>query len=193
MSTPRAFLFVLVATGLLMLPGCRLNTPQVDTVKRLLPFGNAKQKALDPFAWSFSVGGMQYRVYATTVRGNQVSFSNDFGMKILWDGDSFLSIENIPGGFGQYSSGREIDAKGQEGRWYVQQEAPVRRASCSPPRLWRLSDDRFGWRQNCRADIDGVRVSATHAVEFDSQSMVREIEASVFPGGPRFVLRRLNR
>ena len=105
---------------------------------------------------------------------------------------ALLAIENMPGGFGRYISGREITPEGKEGRWYDQEGFPVRRATCTPPRAWRLSEDRFGWRQNCRSTIDGVPVTANHLVEYDEKSTIREIEASVFPGGPTIVLRRVS-
>lgn len=173
--------------------GCALNTPQVATVKRLIPtFGQTSQESLEPFAWSFSMAGTQYRVYAQKVQGRRVTFVNDFGMEVVWDGDSLIIIEGIPGGFGPYRSGRELNATGQEERWYAISSAPVHRARCTPPRLWRLSDDRYGWRQQCTGNIDGVSVTADHVVEFDRQGRTREIEASVFPGGPRFTLKKID-
>jgi hypothetical protein len=35
-------------------------------------------------------------------------------------------------------------------------------------------------------------VSSTHLLEVDAKQTIREIQASVFPGGPKFVLRRLS-
>ena len=180
-----------ISAILLALSGCRLNTPQVDTVRRWIPIGHDDQGALQAYAWSLSMAGTEYTVYAVRIWGRRVYFSNNYGMKLVWDGDSFISIENMPGGFGRYLSGREITPSGEEGRWYDQEGFPVRRATCTPPRAWRLSEDRYGWRQTCRAEVDGVSVSANHLVEFDAKGGIREIEASVFPGGPTIVLRRL--
>jgi hypothetical protein len=177
----------------IILAGCTLGIPKPDALKSLWPFKSANQKALEAFAWSLSVAGTEYRVYAMRVAGRTVYFRNDFNMRITWDGESFISIENMPGGFGQYSSGRELNAQGQEQRWYAQEAFPVRRARCTPAAAWRLSEDRFGWRQTCRGEVDGVAVESSHVVEYDSKSMIREIEASLFPGGPRLILRRLNR
>lgn len=176
----------------LILAGCTLGIPKPAAIKSLWPFKSADQKALDAFAWSLSVAGTEYRVYAMKIEGRTVYFRNDFNMRITWNGESFVSIENMPGGFGQYASGRELNAQGQERRWYAQDAFPVRRARCAPASAWRLSEDRFGWRQTCRGEVDGVSVESTHVVEYDSKSMIREIEASVFPGGPRLILRRLN-
>ncbi len=185
-------LWSLAVLSMLLLAGCKLVTPQTEAVKRLFSFKSSDQKALEAYAWSFSVGGAQYRLYAMKVEGRTVYFRNDFGMRVTWDGESFVSIENMPGGFGQYASGRELNSQGQEQRWYSQESFPVRRARCTPAAAWRLSSDRFGWRQTCRGEVDGVSVVSTHVVEYDGKSLVREIEASVFPGGPRFILRRLN-
>lgn len=179
--------------GVALLSSCKLVTPQTDAVKRLLSFNSSNQKALEAYAWSFSVGGAQYRVYAMKVEGRTVYFGNDFGMRLTWDGETFVAIDNLPGGFGQYRSGRALNAHGQEERWYAQEAVPVRRAVCAPAGVWRLTKDRYGWRQTCRGEVDGVSLTATHVVEYDSKAMIQEIEASVFPGGPRFVLRRLNR
>jgi len=182
---------IALITVLITVSGCRLNIPQVDTVRRLLPFGEQAQESMKPYAWSLSMAGTQYTVYAARVWGRRVYFSNDYGMSLVWDGDSFITIENVPGGFGRYISGREILGEGIEGRWYDQEGFSVRRATCTPPLGWRLSSDRFGWRQTCRSTIDGVPVMANHLVEFDASASIREIEASVFPGGPMIVLRRL--
>lgn len=176
----------------LILAGCTLGIPKPGALKSLWPFKSADQKALEAFAWSLSVAGTEYRVYAMKVEGRTVYFRNDFNMRLTWNGESFVSIENMPGGFGRYASGRELTAQGQEQRWYAQDAVPVRRARCTPAAAWRLSEDRFGWRQTCRGDVDGVSVESSHVVEYDSNSMIREIEASVFPGGPRLILRRLN-
>jgi hypothetical protein len=183
---------LMLIASLIVLGSCMLNTPQVDTVRRMLPIGEAVQEKFAPYAWSLSVGGTQYTVYAARAQGRRVYFSNDYGMNLVWDGDSFIIIENMPGGFGKYISGREITPEGREGRWYDQEGFPVRRALCTPPRAWRLSDDRYGWRQTCRGEVDGVSVSSNHLVEFDSAASIREIEASVFPGGPTIILRRLS-
>ncbi len=189
----RKLLLGLVGTAALVaVSGCSLNAPQVDSVRRALPFGHSAQEKLEPFAWSFSMGSTQFRVYATRVQGRRVYFQNDYGMNLVWDGDSLIIIENMPGAFGSYLSGRELTPAGEEGRWYAREGFPVIRAECSPPRLWRLSDDRFGWRQSCRSEIDGVPVSADHVVELNRDSQIRVIEAPVFPGGPRFELRKLS-
>jgi hypothetical protein len=180
--------------GLLTTAGCTINAPQLASVKRLIPtFGQSSQESLAPFAWSFSMAGTQYRVYAQKVQGRRVIFMNDYGMEVVWDGDSFIIIQGIPGGFGLYRSGRELNALGQEERWYAMASSLVHRARCTPPRLWRLSDDRYGWRQRCVGTVDGVTASSDHVVEFDSQGRIREIEASVFPGGPRFALKKIDR
>lgn len=186
-----AVLRLALSVALLALTGCAFNVPQVDTARRLIPFGETSQNKFAPFAWSMTMAGTQYTVYAVRAQGRRVYFSNDYGMNLVWDGDSFIILENMPGGFGRYLSGREITPEGQEGRWYDQEGFAVRRATCTPPRAWRLSADRFGWRQTCRSTIDGASVMANHLVEFDAKSSIREIEASVFPGGPTIVLRRL--
>ncbi|MBM4192334.1 MAG: hypothetical protein FJ196_04670 [Gammaproteobacteria bacterium] len=183
---------IALMTMLIALSGCQLNAPQVDTVRRLLTIGQHTSESFQPYVWSLSMAGTQYTVYAARVWGRRVYFSNDYGMNLVWDGDSFIIIENIPGGFGHYTSGREITPEGREGRWYDQAGFPVRRATCTVPQAWRLSADRFGWRQTCRSEMDGVRVMANHLVEFDEKSTIRKIEAPVFPGGPTIVLRRVS-
>jgi hypothetical protein len=183
---------VTLLAGVLALSGCALNVPQVDTARRLLPFGNSSQQNLTKYAWSLSMGGAEYTVYALRTAGRRVYFSNDYGMSVVWDGDSIIIAENFPGQFGRYNSGREINAQGQDERWYEQEGRPSYRAICTPQQLWRLSADRYGVRQNCTAEIDGVAVSSTHLLEVDAKQTIREIQASVFPGGPKFVLRRLS-
>ena len=178
--------------GVLALSGCALNVPQVDTARRLLPLGNSAQHNFAQYAWSLSMGGTEYTVYALRTAGRRVYFSNDYGMSVVWDGDSIIIAENFPGQFGRYNSGREINAQGQDERWYEQEGRPSYRAICTPQQLWRLSADRYGVRQNCTAEIDGVAVTSTHLLEVDAKQTIREIQASVFPGGPKFVLRRLS-
>ena len=176
----------------LLLSSCKWVTPQTEMVKNLLSFKSADQKALERYAWSFSVGGAQYRLYALKVEGRTVYFGNNAGMRLTWDGESVVALDNMPGAFGTYRSGRALDPQGREERWYAQEATPERRARCTPAATWRLSDDRYGWRQTCRGEVDGVSLTATHVVEYDSKAMIREIEASVFPGGPLFILRRLS-
>lgn len=189
----KVILGLIGTTALLSIAGCAVNAPQIDSVRRALPLGNDAQAKLEPFAWSFSMGATQFRVYATRVQGRRVYFQNDYGMNVVWDGDSLIIVENMPGAFGNYLSGRELTAAGEEERWYAREGFPLIRARCTPPRLWRLSDERFGWRQSCRSEVDGVAVTADHVVELDQASQIRVIEAPVYPGGPRFELRRLSR
>ena len=47
--TPLRLMLIAV---LLVIGGCKLNTPQVDTVRRLIPLGDSKQETLAPYAWS---------------------------------------------------------------------------------------------------------------------------------------------
>jgi hypothetical protein len=187
-----ALLKVITPAAVLVLAGCALNVPQVDTARRLLPFGSSAQQNMAQYAWSLSMGGTQYTVYAVRTWGRRVYFSNDYGMSLVWDGDSVIIAENFPGQFGRYNSGREINAQGQDERWYEQEGRPSYRALCTPQQLWRLSADRYGVRQNCTAEIDGVAVKSSHLVEVDAKQTIREIQASVFPGGPKFILRRLS-
>ncbi len=186
------FFRVTLVAGILAFSGCALNVPQVDTARRLLPFGSSSQQNMAQYSWSLSMGGTEYTVYALRTAGRRVYFSNDYGMSVVWDGDSIIIAENFPGQFGRYNSGREINAQGQDERWYEQEGRPSYRAICTPQQLWRLSADRYGVRQNCTAEIDGVAVTSTHLLEVDAKQTIREIQASVFPGGPKFVLRRLS-
>lgn len=188
----RAVFRVSLSAVVLALAACALNVPQVDTARRLLPLGNSSQQNLAQYAWSLSMGGTQYTVYAMRTAGRRVYFSNDYDMSLVWDGDSIIIAENFPGNFGRYKSGREINSKGQDERWYEQEGRPSYRAICTPQQLWRLNADRYGVRQNCTAEIDGVPVTSTHLLEVDAKQTIREIQASVFPGGPKFVLRRLS-
>ena len=187
-----ALLKVTVSAAIIGLAGCALNVPQVDTARRLLPFGNSSQQKMAQHAWSLSMGGTRYTVYAMRTEGRRVYFINEYGMSVVWDGDSIIIAENFPGQFGRYNSGREVNAQGQDERWYEQEGRPSYRAICTPQQLWRLSADRYGVRQNCTAEIDGVAVSSMHLLEVDATRKIREIQASVFPGGPKFVLRRLS-
>ena len=190
--TPFSHRVTVMAAATVVLAGCALNVPQVDTARRLLPFGDTTQQSLAAYAWSLSMGGVQYTVYPVRTEGRRVYFSNNYAMRLVWDGDGFIIAENFPGQFGRYNSGRAINAAGQDERWYEQEGRPSYRAICTPQRQWRLSADRYGVRQNCTATIDGVAVTSTHLIELDAKQMIREIQASVFPGGPKFVLRRLS-
>ncbi|MBM3769618.1 MAG: hypothetical protein FJW32_29945, partial [Acidobacteria bacterium] len=61
----------------LILAGCTLGIPKPAAIKSLWPFKSADQKALDAFAWSLSVAGTEYRVYAMKIEGRTVYFRND--------------------------------------------------------------------------------------------------------------------
>lgn len=187
----RRVVFLPLVVLLLVVAGCVFSVPQVDTIRRLSELNNKPPPDLAPYAWSISVAGTEYTVYAIRASGNRVFFRNDYGMNVVWDGDSFVLIENMPGNFGKYLSGREITAELEEGRWYSQEGVPVVKAVCTPPSAWHFSQDRFGWRQSCRSKADGVIAVAEHEVEFDAKSSIRRIEASIFPAGPKIVMRRL--
>jgi len=182
--------WALVAFFLVILGACSVNVTQVDTVRRFIPDGGEQQR-LDNFAWSFTLAGTEYRLYATRIEGRNAYFTNDIGMNLVWDGESIIVLENLPGSFGRYESGREITVEGLEERWYARAGVAAQRAQCSPLREWRLTDDRYGWRQECSARRDGVVLPAVHLLERDSRGLVRLIQAPIAPGGPLMTLRRL--
>ena len=53
----------------IILAGCSFGIPKPDALKSLWPFKSSSQKALEAFAWSLSVAGTEYRVYAMRVAG----------------------------------------------------------------------------------------------------------------------------
>ena len=183
--------WLLAGISLIALSACSVKVAQVDTVRRFIPAGD-EQRRLDNFAWAFTLAGTEYRLYATRIEGRNAYFTNDIGMNLVWDGESIIVLENLPGSFGRYESGREITAQGIEERWYARAGEPVQRARCSPMREWRLTDDRYGWRQECTTERDGVVLPAVHLLERDGRGLVRLIQAPIAPGGPLITLRRLN-
>lgn len=182
--------WLLAGISLIALSACSVKVAQVDTARRLLPAGD-EQRRLDNFAWAFTLAGAEYRLYATRIEGRNAYFTNDIGMSLVWDGESIIVLENLPGSFGRYESGREITAEGKEERWYARAGAPVQRARCAPLREWHLGQDRYGWRQECTAERDGLVLRSEHLLERDAQGLVRLIQAQIEPGGPLITLRRI--
>ncbi len=182
---------ITLSVVLLTTSACAVKVAQIDTARRFLPASDT-QRQLDRFAWSFSLSGTEYRVYADRIEGRNAYFTNEIGMRVVWDGESFIVIENLPGAFGRYESGREITSAGVEERWYARAGEPVQRARCSPLREWRLTADQYGWRQECSTEIEGQVVPAVHLLERDDAGLVRLIQAPISPGGPLITLRRLN-
>lgn len=178
----RKSLFAASVLCSMMLSGCAVRAPQVDTVKRLLPAGGEDPR-LAAYAWRLSFTGVSYLVYPVEAAGRRVVFANGNGLRLEWDGETIIVIDGVPGAFGRYESGVE----GAE-RWYARAGSPAVRARCLPSRRWRISDTRQGWRQECTATELGRTLRSTHVVEFDRSGNIALIEASMAPGGPTMSL-----
>jgi hypothetical protein len=177
-----------------VLTGCSVRMNQLETAQRLVPAiqqslrGSADAQTAQAYAWEFSFNGGAFIVYPVEVQGRNVIFRNAGDLRIVWDGESLIVIENIPGAFGRYEQG--VEGQGLT-RWYARQGSPVLRLQCAPQRDWRLTDDRHGWRQECSGEIDHRPVRAEHTVEFDRDKNIREIRSTLVPTVGPAVLRRL--
>ena len=128
-------------------------------------------------------------VFPVGASGRQVLFASTSGLRIRWDGESIISIEGMPGAFGRYQSGLEVD---RNQRWYAQAGFPVVRADCSPPIVWRVTADHHGWRQECIANVGKQTLKASHSVEIGRDGKIKLIEAASRPGAANFSLRRID-
>jgi hypothetical protein len=173
----RTPLFTATAALLLMISGCAFRAPQVDTVRRLVP-SLGEDPRLAAYAWTLSFNGVRYLVYPIEASGRRVVFANGNGLRLEWDGETIIVIDGVPGAFGRYESGVEGDE-----RWYARAGSPAVRARCSPTRSWRLSESRYGWRQECSSVAADRTLRSTHVVEFDRSGNISLIEASMAPGG----------
>jgi hypothetical protein len=160
--------------------GCSVRFSQLDTVRRLMPaelLASSNQSVLADYEWIFEFSGVRYSIYPVAARGRNVIFRGRSNLEITWDGESIIVIDGIPGAFGRFESGVE----GSE-RWYAVAGRSVVRATCSPRRDWRLTNDRRGWRQECLGLRDGTPVSTQHLVELDKDDQIRLIESTIVPG-----------
>jgi len=189
-------LVVVVAAALAVtLTGCSVKMNQFETAKRLVPAiqqslrGSADAQTAAAYAWEFSFNGGAFIVYPVEAQGRNIIFRNAGELRIVWDGESLIVIENMPGAFGRYEQGFEGDDRLT--RWYARQGSPVLKMQCAPRRDWRLTDDRRGWRQECSGQLENRPVRAEHTVEFDRGSNIREIRSTLVPTVGPAVLRRL--
>lgn len=185
--TIRAFTFAVVVA---LLTGCVGRVSQIETFKRLIPaVGNDArlEKQRQAYAWVLTFAGAEIVVYPVEAQGRNVIFANGNGLRLIWDGESIIIMEGLPGAFGRYESGVE----GAE-RWYARAGEPVIRASCTPRREWRLTTDRWGWRHDCAAQRQNVRLPSRHVVEYDRLGKIRLIDATIIPGLAPLRLQRVN-
>jgi hypothetical protein len=186
-------LFV-IALGV-VLTGCSVRMNQLETAQRLVPAiqqslrGSADAETAQAYAWEFSFNGGAFIVYPVEVEGRNVIFRNAGDLRIVWDGESLIVIENMPGAFGRYEQG--VEGEQWLDRWYARAGAPVLRMVCTPRRDWRLTEDRKGWRQECTGELEGRPVRGEHTVEFDGAGNIREIRSTLVPSVGPAVLRRL--
>jgi hypothetical protein len=179
-------LTLILMGGLSLIAGCAVRMNQLDTAKRLIPQMGATRE-LAEYAWVLSFNGVELTVYPVEAKGRNVLFANGNGLRLTWDGETVIVIDGLPGALGRYESGVE----GAE-RWYARAGAPVVRLSCTPPRQWRLTDDRKGWRQECSGLVVGRRTKTEHLVELDGRGNIRLIETTLIPGVSPLRLRRAN-
>lgn len=163
-----------IATALVT--GCAIRANQLDTARRLLPSTGSDQR-LEAYAWRLSIHGANYILYPVEALGRRIVFVNGDGARLEWDGDSIIVIDGLPGAFGRYESGIE----GNE-RWYAFAGEPAQRARCTPRRIWRLTEARHGWRQECLGSDGKSSLRSSHLVQFDAQDNIAVIEASLSPG-----------
>jgi hypothetical protein len=180
---------VCLLIGVTLASACSVRVNQIDTLRRLIPSIaglSADRSVLEQYEWSFEFGESRFAVYPVEAQGRNVVFASGFGLRLTWDGESIIIIDQMPGAFGRFESGVE----GGE-RWYAVPGQSVVRAECSPVRQWRLTVDRHGWRQECVAQRDGIDVATQHLVEFDQNNQIRQIETTVVPGMSPLRIRRL--
>jgi hypothetical protein len=186
---------LLVAAFSAVLTGCSVKMNQLETAKRLVPAiqqslrGSADAQTAQAYAWEFSFNGGAFIVYPVEAQGRNVIFRNAGDLRIVWDGESLIVIENMPGAFGRYEQG--VEGEKRLDRWYARAGAPVLRMACTPRRDWRLMEDRKGWRQECTGELEGRPVRGEHTVEFDGTGNIREIRSTLVPSVGPAVLRRL--
>jgi hypothetical protein len=169
-----------------LLAGCgAVSVNQLGTVQRLLPERDPLLAQAAPFAWELRFAGAAYTVYPATPGGGRIIFGTPDGLRAYWDGRVLFRVEKLPGAVGLLQSGVE----GGE-RWFARDGGPTVRLACTAPREWRLSAARQGWRVECGGVVEGRKVSATQAAEFDGLGQLRRIEATVIPGLAPLVLEK---
>lgn len=194
---------------LLLLVGCGpVKFNQLETAKRItqplvqpivgavIPGQAGPQVSpgtLADYEWRFIFNDTEFAVYPIAQQGRRTIFANSHGLKLTWDGESMIFIEGMPGAFGYYQQGIDPDSVTESGsrRWYARAGWPVLFMNCAPIRDWRLTDDRYGWRQECEGELQGARVRSTHSIERDRQGNIREIQVSLWPTVRPMQLRRV--
>lgn len=185
-STPRLVRAIFAACVLVSVASCAFQANQVNTLSRLATTLTTDQdmqtQALN-YAYEVSFAGMQMIVYPVSQNGRRTVFSNAEQVTLTWDGESLITIENWPGGFGRYEQGVEPNSRSATGfeRWYAQAGKPIMRLACTPRRQWRLAPNRSGWRDTCTGEYQGEQVTASHSVEWDGKGQLREILATLSP------------
>lgn len=164
--------------------GCTVRVNQLETAKRLIPRGELARE-IEAYAWSLSFNGAEFAVYPIEAKGRNFLFANGNGLRLTWDGESVTVIEGFPGALGRYESGVEASE-----RWYAIAGAPTARATCSARLGWRLSDSRWGWRQECVLNDRLNRVKTQHLIEFNLRGDITLIETTIVPGLPPLRLRK---
>jgi hypothetical protein len=186
---------IFAATVSLFVTGCSVKINQLETAKRLIPAvqhslrGGTDSQTAAAYVWEFSFNGGAFIVYPVEAQGRNVIFRNANDLRIVWDGESLVVIEGMPGAFGRYEQG--VEGEQRLDRWYARQNSPTLRLTCTPQRDWRLTEDRKGWRQECTGLMEGRSVRAEHGVEFDRNDNIREIRSTLVPTAGPAVLRRL--
>lgn len=193
MTTGRWITAAIAIGTTLIAAGCAVRMNQLESAKRILPavrasFSGEGGQAAE-YAWEFSFNGAAFIVYPVEAQGRNVIFRNAGDLRIVWDGESLIVIENMPGAFGRYEQG--VEGETRSDRWYARAGAPILRMSCSPRRDWRLTNDRKGWRQECTGQLEGRAVRSEHSVEFDRNDAIREIRSTLTPAVSPASLRRL--
>jgi hypothetical protein len=197
----------LVMLACVALAGCGpIKFSQLETAKRITqplvqPLvgavtpgeATASPELLAQYEWRFIFNDTEFAVYPVAQQGRRTIFANADGLKLTWDGESLIIIEGMPGAFGYYEQGIEPGSVNPSGsrRWFARAGWPVLYLDCVPPRDWRLTSDRYGWRQECEGELEGVRVRSMHSVERDRAGNIREIQATLWPTVRPMRLRRL--
>ena len=203
----------LAALALVALTGCGpVKFNQLETAKRItqplvqplvqpllgaVAPGQAQAQVspetLAQYEWRFIFNDTEFAVYPISQQGRRTVFANADGLKLTWDNESMIIIEGMPGAFGHYQQGVEPGSVTESGsrRWYARAGWPVLYLDCVPMRDWRLTDDRYGWRQECEGDLQGARVRSMHSVERDRQGNIREIQVTLWPTVRPMRLRRV--
>lgn len=186
MSFPRFLRFLLIVTFSIPLAACTVSLGQLNEFRKGIPLvteGNTGQSEND--VWTLRFADAELQLIANYQSDGSITFSNDAGLLITFDGNEITEVRGFPGALGRY----QVTKVGLDQQVYRSGGRSFE-ARCSAPKQWRLSSERVGTRIQCRGSMNGVDVTTQHSVEKDARGDVRLIAAQIAPSAPPIVLRR---